>query len=505
MGKPTGFMEYKRETSGAALPKERIRHFREFHAPLSKEKQRVQGARCMNCGVPFCQFGMDIMGMTSGCPLNNLVPEWNDLIYHGNWEEAYNRLKKTNNFPEFTARVCPALCEAACTCGHYGDAVSVKENELGIIENAYEQGYAKARPPRVRTGKTVAVIGSGPAGLSAADQLNKRGHSVTVYERDDRPGGLLMYGIPNMKLEKNIVERKIKVMEEEGVVFETGSDVGSDVKASKILKKYDAVILACGAKNPRDIKVSGRDAKGIYFAVDFLSSVTKSLLDAGKWDACSGNQKEPGWISARGKKVVIIGGGDTGNDCVGTAIRQGAAKVTQLEMMPKAPNVRTEDNPWPQWPKVLKTDYGQEEAIAVFGQDPRIYQTTVKEFIKDKNGNVKAVVTVKLEWKKNEKTGRMEMTEIPGSQERMEADLVLIAAGFLGAQKYVADAFGVALNERTNVACASHAYATNVKKVFAAGDMRRGQSLVVWAIREGRGAAREVDESLLGYSGLPAE
>ena len=325
-------MEYERETQRAVPPKERIKNYSEFHMPLSAEKQIQQGARCMNCGVPFCQSGMNIMGMTSGCPLHNLVPEWNDLIYRGNWEEAYKRLKKTNNFPEFTARVCPALCEAACTCGHYGDAVTVKENEYGIIENAYAKGYASAKPPRVRTGKKAAVIGSGPAGLAAADQLNKRGHQVTVYERDDRAGGLLMYGIPNMKLEKHIIDRKRRIMEEEGVEFVTGTDVGRDVKASKILKEYDAVILACGAKNPRDVAVSGRDAKGIYFAVDFLSATTKSLLNSGLSD----NR----YISAKGKKVVIIGGGDTGNDCAATAVRHGAAKVTQIEMMPKAPESR---------------------------------------------------------------------------------------------------------------------------------------------------------------------
>ncbi len=497
MGKPTGFIEYDRETAAAATPNERIKNWNEFHTPLSMEKQKTQGARCMNCGVPFCQAGMDIMGMTSGCPLHNLVPEWNDLIFTDNWEEAYNRLKKTNSFPEFTSRVCPALCEAACTCGHYGDSVTVKENEYGIIEHAYEMGYAKARPPRVRTGKKVAVIGSGPAGLAAADQLNKRGHSVTVYERDDRVGGLLMYGIPNMKLEKHIIDRKINVMKEEGIEFRTGVNVGKDVKAAKLLKEYDAVILACGAKNPRDIEAPGRDAKGIYFAVDFLAATTKSLLDS--------DLKDNTYISAKGKKVVIIGGGDTGNDCVGTSLRHGAASVTQLEMMPKAPDSRSTDNPWPQWPKVCKTDYGQEEAIAIFGQDPRVYQTTVKEFIKDKNGKVAAVKTVKLERKKDEKTGRMIMAEIPGSESRIEAELVLIAAGFLGTQKYVADAFGVALNEWTNVSTEDGKYATNVKKVFTAGDMHRGQSLVVWAIREGREAAREVDESLLGYSGLSVQ
>lgn len=496
MGKPTGFMEYERQTAEAVAPKERIKNFNEFHTPLSMEEQRKQGARCMACGVPFCQAGMEIMGMTSGCPLHNLVPEWNDLVYTGNWEQAYKRLTKTNNFPEFTSRVCPALCEAACTCGHYGEPVSVKENEHGIIEYAYEHGFAAAKPPKVRTGKKVAVIGSGPAGLAAADQLNKRGHLVTVYERDDRVGGLLMYGIPNMKLEKQIIERKINVMKEEGVEFITGVNVGKDIKPAKLLKEYDRVILACGAKNPRDIKAAGRDAKGIYFAVDFLSATTKSLLDS--------DLKDNKYISAKGKKVVIIGGGDTGNDCVGTAIRHGAASVVQLEMMPKAPEVRAENNPWPEWPKVCKTDYGQEEAISIFGNDPRIYQTTVKEFLKDKNGNVSGLTVVKLESKKDEKTGRMMMVEVPGSESKMEADMVLIAAGFLGTEKYVADAFGLKLNERTNVETAKGQYETNVKNVFTAGDMHRGQSLVVWAIHEGREVAREVDASLMGYTNLNA-
>ena len=496
MGKPTGFMEYERQTSEAVAPKERIKNFNEFHTPLSMEEQRKQGARCMACGVPVCQAGMEIMGMTSGCPLHNLVPEWNDLVYTGNWEQAYNRLTKTNNFPEFTSRVCPALCEAACTCGHYGEPVSVKENEHGIIEYAYENGFAAAKPPKVRTGKKVAVIGSGPAGLAAADQLNKRGHLVTVYERDDRVGGLLMYGIPNMKLEKQIIDRKIDVMKEEGVEFITGVNVGKDIKPAKLLKDYDRVILACGAKNPRDIKAPGRDAKGIYFAVDFLSATTKSLLDSGL--------KDNKYISAKGKKVVIIGGGDTGNDCVGTSIRHGAASVVQLEMMPKAPDTRAENNPWPEWPKVCKTDYGQEEAIAVFGNDPRIYQTTVKEFLKDKNGNLSGLTVVKLESKKDEKTGRMMMVEVPGSESKMEADMVLIAAGFLGTEKYVADAFGLKLNERTNVETAKGQYETNVKNVFTAGDMHRGQSLVVWAIHEGREVAREVDASLMGYTNLKA-
>ena len=497
MGKPTGFMEYDREETIAVEPKERIKNFNEFHIPLSREKRREQGARCMDCGVPFCQSGMELMGMTSGCPLHNLVPEWNDLVYEDNLKRAYERLIKTNNFPEFTSRVCPALCEKACTCGLNGSPVSVRENENSIIENAYEKGYAKARPPKVRTDKKIAVIGSGPAGLAAADQLNKRGHSVTVYERDDRVGGLLMYGIPNMKLEKWVIDRKINIMKEEGVEFITNANVGKDIKPAKLLKEYDRVILACGAKNPRDIKAPGRDAEGIYFAVDFLKATTKSLLDS--------ELKDNKYISAKGKKVVIIGGGDTGNDCVGTSIRHGAASVIQLEMMPKAPDERAENNPWPEWPRVCKTDYGQEEAIAMFGSDPRIYQTTVKEFLKDKNGKLCGLKTVKLEGKKDEKTGRMQMVEVPGSESKLDCDLVLIAAGFLGTEDYIAKAFGVDLNARTNVATEAGHYKTNVENVFTAGDMHRGQSLVVWAIREGREAAREVDESLMGYSYLSVQ
>ncbi len=499
MGKPTGFMDYKRQDKIAEAPESRIRHFQEFHTPLSKEEQELQGARCMACGVPFCQSGQMLNGMASGCPLHNLVPEWNDLIYNGNWEEAYYRLAKTNNFPEFTSRVCPALCENACTCGLHEDPVSTKANEYGIIENAYEKGYAAAHPPKVRTGKKVAVIGSGPSGLAAADQLNRRGHLVTVYEREDKAGGLLRYGIPNMKLEKQIIDRKLSILEEEGVVFRTGCNVGKDVKAAAILKEYDRVVLACGASHPRDIKVPGRDAAGIHFAVDFLKSTTKAL-----W-ANEMKLKEGQYISAKGKKVMVIGGGDTGNDCVGTAIRHGAKSVLQLEMMPKAPDQRAENNPWPEWPRVCKTDYGQQEAIALFGHDPRVYTTTVKEFVKDKKGNVCKAVLVKLESKKDEKTGRMMMAEIAGSEYTVEVDLVLIAAGFLGSENYVAKAFGVELGERTNVKTAPGAYQTNVKNVFAAGDMHRGQSLVVWAIREGREAAREVDLSLMGYTNLSVQ
>lgn len=494
MGKPTGFMEYKREVSVAEDPKKRIQHFNEFHEHLPKEKQRLQGARCMECGVPFCQSGMLICGMASGCPLHNLVPEWNDLVYTGNWQQAYNRLKKTNNFPEFTSRVCPALCEAACTCGLNGDPVSTKENEYAIIENAYSEGYAAAKPPVVRTGKKVAVIGSGPSGLAAADLLNQRGHQVTVFERSDRVGGLLMYGIPNMKLEKTVVQRRVDMMQEEGVEFRTSVDVGKDITAEQLLKDYDAVILACGSSNPRNINAEGRDADGIYYAVDFLKATTKSLI--------SSNLSDGYYISAKYKNVIVIGGGDTGNDCVGTAIRHGCKSVVQLEMMPKLPDTRAESNPWPEWPRVCKTDYGQEEAIAVFGHDPRIYQTTVKRFIKDDKNHVRAVETIKLQSVHDPKTGRMRMEEIPGSEQILDADLVLIAAGFLGAQAYVTDAFGVEMTPRTNVSTKIGHYSTSVDKVFTAGDMHRGQSLVVWAIREGREAAKEVDQYLMGYTNL---
>lgn len=497
MGMSTGFLKYEKRTSEAMESLERIKNYNEFHIALSKEEQMEQGARCMDCGVPFCQSGKIIGGMVSGCPLNNLIPEWNDLVYHGNYKAALKRLLKKNNFPEFTARVCPALCEKACTCSLNGESVSVKENELAIIEAAYDNRLMQPRKIINRSDKKIAVIGSGPAGLAAADQLNFRGHHVTVYEKNDRAGGLLMYGIPNMKLEKRVIKRRIDIMKAEGVEFKMNEGVSSKKQAEKLLKEYDAVILACGASIPRDINVPGRDGKGIYFAVDFLTSTTKSLLDS--------FLEEKTYISSKDKHVIVIGGGDTGNDCVGTAIRHGAKSVLQLEMMPKPPESRLEDNPWPQWPKVLKTDYGQEEAIAVFGKDPREYQTTVKEFICDKEGNIKQAVLVKLEMEKDKETGRMMMKEVSKSEKTVPVDLVLIAAGFLGCDTDLAKSFGIEVDNKLNIWTSNqidNVYKTSREKVFAAGDMRRGQSLVVWAIREGREVARAVDKYLMGYTNL---
>ncbi len=510
MGKLTGFLEVDRKECPKVTPEKRIESFEEFYTSLSPEERQRQASKCMNCGVPFCQSAMKLSGMVVGCPLHNLIPEWNDELYKGHEKHAFERLLKTNNFPEFTGRVCPALCEKACMCGQWGEAVTVHDNEKYIIENAYEKGYMKPNPPKKRSGKRVAVVGSGPSGLAVADQLNHRGHSVTVFEREDRIGGLLMYGIPNMKLDKDVILRRQKIMESEGVEFRTGCDVGSkEFPIKDILKKYDAVVLCCGAKKARELAAAkmentGSDTKkeggaglvgGAYYAVDFLTRVTKNVLDSGNKsaDLFNGSDTSKKVLSAKGKNVVVVGGGDTGNDCIGTVIRQGCKSVTALEMMPKPPVTRAESNPWPEWPKVLKTDYGHEEAISRFGEDPRVFETTVKKVITDKKGALKAIETVRLSWA----NGKPE--EIPGSEKEIPCEILLIAAGFVGCENYTADSFGVKLTNRGVVETPEGAYATNVPGVFTAGDMHRGQSLVVWAIAEGRACAKEVDKFLIGY------
>ncbi len=496
MGKETGFLEYGRKNNKDVLPKDRIKNFEEFHKMLNSDKRREQAARCMNCGVPFCQSAMNLSGMVTGCPLHNLIPEWNDEIFRGHDKHAFARLYKTSNFPEFTGRVCPALCEKACMCGQNGDPVTVHDNELYLIETAFANGYIEAEIPSIRSGKRVAVVGSGPSGLAVADELNHRGHSVEVFERDDEIGGLLMYGIPNMKLDKKVIKRRRKLMEDEGVVFHTGVDVGKDKKSGELLDKFDAVVLCCGAKKARPLPVADpSEIKGVYNAVDFLSKTTKALMKADNRTA-EALKKQGGYIDAAGKNVVIVGGGDTGNDCIGTVIRHGAKSVTALEMMPKPPVERAANNPWPEWPKTLKTDYGHEEAIYVYGSDPRIYETTVKSVTTDKKGNIKQLETVKVTFKDGK------LVNVPGSEKTIKCDILLIAAGFIGCEDYSAEAFGVKRSQRGTVVTSDDGYHITGTKIFSAGDMHRGQSLVVWAIAEGRACAKEVDEYLMGYTNL---
>lgn len=495
MGKPTGFIEFERQTNPMRPEEERLKDWKEVYILRDEKTCETQGARCMDCGIPFCHRGEMMQGGASGCPINNLIPEWNDLIYKGRWKEALDRLHHTNNFPEFTGRVCPAPCEAGCVLSINEPAVTIHDNERAIIDKGFDMGWVVAEPPEIRTDKKVAVVGSGPAGLACAAQLNKAGHNVTVFERDDRIGGLLMYGIPNMKLDKDVVQRRVDLLAEEGIDFKTNIEVGKDITSDELKSSYDAVVIATGATKPRDLDVEGRNLKGVHFAMEFLHANTKSLLDSG----LENNE----FISAKNKKVVVIGGGDTGTDCVGTALRHGCEKVTQLEIMPKPESNRNRvSNPWPQWPSNLKIDYGQAEAIKVQGKDPRNFMVMTKKFEGDAEGNLAAMHTVQIQWAKDE-NGRMDIKEIPGTEQRVEADLVLLAMGFLGPEDLLGNQFELERDQRSNYKAEHEVYTTNIDGVFSCGDARRGQSLIVWAINEGRGAARQVDLFLMGDTVLP--
>ncbi len=494
MGQPQGFIELPRESPPQRPPLERVQDWNEFHLRLADKPLRQQGARCMDCGVPFCQTGKLMGGAASGCPVNNLIPEWNDLVYRGLWRQALNRLHLTNNFPEFTGRVCPAPCEGSCVLGMNASPVTIKALENSIIDRGFEAGWVQPHVPLRRSGKTVAVVGSGPAGLAAAAQLNRAGHLVTVLERADRPGGLLMYGIPNMKLDKrDIVLRRIDLLEREGIKFVCNIEVGADPESQRLLREFDAVVLCTGATQPRDLLVEGRSLGGVHFAMDYLTASTRTLLEGAA---------RPSPIDAQGKDVVVIGGGDTGTDCVATAMRQGCRSLTQVEILPRPPNDRATDNPWPEWPKVYKLDYGQEEAAAQFGADPRNYATTVKQFVAGTHGALAAIEAVAVRWERNE-TGQMVAVEQTGNERTVRAQLALLAMGFLGPEQALLKALGTAVDSRGNVHAEHGTFTTSVKGVFAAGDCRRGQSLVVWAINEGRGAARECDRYLSGQTTLP--
>ncbi len=487
-------MNYKRKLGPDRDPSRRIDDWDEFHGHLPAEELALQGARCMDCGVPFCQTGQLIGGMASGCPINNLIPEWNDLVYAGLWREALERLHKTNNFPEFTGRICPAPCEGSCVLGINEPAVTIKSIECAIVDRGFEEGWITPELPEVRTGKKVAVIGSGPAGLSCAAQLNKAGHLVTVFERDDRIGGLLMYGIPNPHLDKKIVQRRVDILAKEGIEFVTNTEVGKDIDGNELLKKFDAVVICTGATKPRDLPIEGRGLNGIYFAMEFLKANTKSFLDSGLSDGRC--------ISAEGKDVIILGGGDTGTDCVATSMRHRCRSLLQFEILPKPPLERAADNPWPQWPRVYRLDYGQQEAMAVFGEDPRRYQVLTKRFIGGEGGRVSELETVRIDWYRGD-DGRMSFREVEGSEQRWPCGLVFLALGFLGPEQELLQQMDIRTDERSNAMAGYGKYMTNVEGVFAAGDSRRGQSLVVWAINEGREAARECDRYLMGSTDLP--
>ncbi|CAM3540801.1 glutamate synthase subunit beta [Marinicrinis lubricantis] len=494
MSTPTGFMEYRRELPADRDPAERIKDWQEFHLHFNEEKLQIQGARCMDCGIPFCHTGVTLNGTTSGCPVNNLIPEWNNLVYRGKWKEALDRLHMTNNFPEFTGRVCPAPCEGSCTVGLHGDPVTIKSIEQAIIDKGFEEGWVVPNPPQFRTGKKIAVIGSGPAGLACAAQLNKAGHLVTVFEKSDRPGGLLMYGIPNMKLDKKVVERRINLLKEEGVEFVTNCEVGKDYPVDQMKAEFDAIVLCGGALKGRDVEVEGRNLKGVHFAMEYLHLNQKSLLDS--------NLQDGKFINAEGKDVIVIGGGDTGTDCVATALRHKCNSVTQFVIYPEALPTRSSSNPWPEFPNVYKLDYGQEEARAIYGTDPRAYKIMTTKFVGDEHGNVKEVHTVEVMRTKDEHGNRHNQI-IEGTEKVWKADLVFLALGFTGPEGDVIDQLGVERDRWTGAKAKYGEYKTNVEGVFAAGDMRRGASLVVWAINEGREAAREVDKYLMGHSELP--
>jgi glutamate synthase (NADPH/NADH) small chain len=493
MGKATGFLEFRRELPLARPPAQRLADWLEFHGHSDEEALQQQGARCMDCGVPFCHTGTLLDGMASGCPLNNLIPEWNDLVYRGLWRDALERLHKTNNFPEFTGRVCPAPCEGSCVLGISEPPVAIKSIECAIVDKGFEQGWIVPEPPAQRTGRRVAVVGSGPAGLACAAQLNRAGHLVTVFERGDRIGGLLMYGIPNMKLDKRLVQRRVGLLTAEGITFVVNCEVGKDYAVEKLMDDFDAIVLCGGATQARDLPIEGRDFGGIHLAMDYLRANTKSLLDS--------NQKDGRYLSARDKDVIVIGGGDTGTDCVGTALRHGCRSLVQLEILPMPPEARAPDNPWPQWPKVYRLDYGQEEAKASFGRDPREYCVTTKKFVGDEAGNVRELHTLRVEWTRQ--NSRLIPKEVPRTEQIFPAQMVLLAMGFVGPENPLLDQLGVARDARSNARADDGKFATNIPGVFAAGDMRRGQSLVVWAIHEGRGAARECDRFLMGETSLP--
>jgi glutamate synthase (NADPH) small chain len=495
MGKPTGFMEYKRQPLDERNPAERTKDWDDYTLPLSEEEVRKQGARCMDCGVPTCQSGMELAGVTTGCPVYHLIPEWNDLVYQGQWKEALKREHEMNNFPEFTGFACPAPCEGACVLGINEPPVAIRTVERSIIEKGFEEGWVVPQPPEIRTGKRVAVVGSGPAGLAAAAQLNKAGHLVTVFERNDRVGGLLTYGIPEMKLPYSIVKRRVDILEKEGIKFVTNTEVGKDISSSELKSEFDAVILCGGATVHRNLEVEGRNLKGVHYAMDFLHANTKSLLDS--------NFEDGNYLSAAGKNVIVIGGGDTGTDCLATSIRHNCKSLTQFDIYAKKGAIRDEvGNPWPQYPIIHRVEYGQKEAEEVFGHDPRAYAVMTKKFVGDEDGHIKEVHTVNVSLKIDENGNRIR-EELPGTEKVWPADLVLLAIGFSGPEQGLLKELEIETKSNSTVDAEYDKYMTNVEGVFAAGDMRRGQSLIVWAINEGRGAARECDRFLMGTTELP--